>query len=177
MRKNQQEEFFYIDEVLKEQLYGNHIFIDPGKRSLLTMMDDDGKFLSYTNKQRITETKRLKYQALLQNYKDKLEITIKEEELTGYNSKSCDLIKFKEYIDKKLEINEQLYPLYQETKFRQYKWYYYLNIKRADDKMLNQIENKFGKDSIIIIANLFLHQNSYALINLSYYGKQLYGNH
>lgn len=153
LRKNQQEEFFYIDEVLKEQLYGNHIFIDPGKRSLLTMMDDDGKFLSYTNKQRITETKRLKYQALLQNYKDKLEITIKEEELTGYNSKSCDLIKFKEYIDKKLEINEQLYPLYQETKFRQYKWYYYLNIKRADDKMLNQIENKFGKDSIIIIGD------------------------
>lgn len=152
-KENKKEEFLYIDEVSKNQLEGNHIFIDPGKRSLLTMMDDDGNFLSYTNKQRITETKRLKYQALLQNYKDKLEITIKETELIGYNSKSCNLIKFKEYIDKKLEINEELYPLYQETKFRQYKWYSYLNTKRADDKMLNLIENKFGKDSIIIIGD------------------------
>jgi len=151
--KKNVEEFPYIDEVSKEQLEGNHIFIDPGKKSLLTMMDDNGNFLSYTNKQRITETKRLKYQSLLQNYKDKLEITIKETELTGYNSKSCDLIKFKEYIDKKLEINDELYPLYQETKFRQYKWYSYLNTKRAEDKMLNLIENKFGKDSIIIIGD------------------------
>ena len=44
-------EFPYIDDVDKEELKGNHIFIDPGKRSLFTMMNDDGKFYSYTNKQ------------------------------------------------------------------------------------------------------------------------------
>jgi hypothetical protein len=37
-----QYEFPYIDNVSKELLDGNHIFIDTGKRSLLTMMDDDG---------------------------------------------------------------------------------------------------------------------------------------
>ena len=44
-------EFPYIDDVDKEELKGNHIFIDPGKRSLFTIMNDDGKFYSYTNKQ------------------------------------------------------------------------------------------------------------------------------
>ena len=38
-------EFEYIEDVNKEELKGKHIFIDPGKRSLFTMMNDDGKFL------------------------------------------------------------------------------------------------------------------------------------
>jgi hypothetical protein len=62
-------EFPYIDEIPMEALKGKHIFIDPGKRSLFTMMDDKGKFCSYTNGMRIKETKRLKYQRLLRyNY-------------------------------------------------------------------------------------------------------------
>ena len=39
------------------------------------MMDDDGNYFSYTNKQRINETKRIKYSSLLKNYKDKQHIT------------------------------------------------------------------------------------------------------
>jgi len=75
-------EFPYIDDVDKEELKGNHIFIDPGKRSLFTMMNDDGKFYFYTNKQRINETKRLKYQKILKKYKNELNITSKENELS-----------------------------------------------------------------------------------------------
>ena len=58
-------EFPYIDEVSKDFLDGKHLFIDPGKRTLLQMMDDDGNYFSYTNKQRIKETKRIKYSSLL----------------------------------------------------------------------------------------------------------------
>jgi NADH:ubiquinone oxidoreductase subunit len=97
-KKEIQHEFPYIDEVSKELLDGKHIYIDPGKRSLLTIMNDDGDFLSYTNKQLIHETKRLKYQALLKNYKDKIDITTKENALSIFNSKTCSLEKFKEYI-------------------------------------------------------------------------------
>ncbi len=146
-------EFFYIDEVPKEKLTGRHIFIDPGKRSLLTMMDDDGNFLSYTNRQKICETKRLKYQSLLQNYKNKLDISIKEQVLSVFNSKTCNLERFKTYMMVKIMINQELYPLYQNEKFRQYKWYSYINRKRSEDNLLNQIENKYGKDSIIIIGD------------------------
>lgn len=146
-------EFPYIDDVDKEELKGNHIFIDPGKRSLFTMMNDDGKFYSYTNKQRINETKRLKYQKILKKYKDELNITSKENELSLYNSKSCNMIKYNDFITKKLNTNEMLYKLYQNTKFRQYKWYAFINKKRTEDNMLNKIEKTFTKDSIIIIGD------------------------
>jgi len=152
-KKETQHEFPYIDEVETEELEGKHIFIDPGKRNLLTMMDDDGNYLSYTNKQRIRETKRMKYHSLLKNYKDKLDITPKENTLSVFNSKTCNLENFKEYITEKIKVNQELYTLYQNEKFRKYKWYAYINKKRSEDNMLNKIENKFGKDVKIIIGD------------------------
>lgn len=146
-------EFPYIDDVDKEELKGNHIFIDPGKRSLFTMMNDDGKFYSYTNKQRVNETKRLKYQNILKKYKDSLNITSKENELSSYNSKSCNIDCFNDFITKKISTNEVLYKLYQNNKFRQYKWYAFINKKRTEDNMLNKIEKTYTKDSIIIIGD------------------------
>ena len=143
-------EFPYIEDVDKEELKGNHIFIDPGKRSLFTMMNDDGKFYSYTNKQRVNETKRLKYQNILKKYRDELQITSKENELSSYNSKSCNITKYNEFITKKISTNEVLYKLYQNNKFRQYKWYAFINKKRTEDNMLNKIEKTYTKDSIII---------------------------
>jgi len=146
-------EFPYIDEVSKDFLDGKHLFIDPGKRSLLTMMDDDGNYFSYTNKQRITETKQIKYSSLLKNYKDKQHITEIENTLSLFNSKTCDIEKFKEYIKEKLKVNDAIATLYQDEKFRQYKWYSYINTKRTEDNMLNKIENKYGKDIKIIIGD------------------------
>jgi hypothetical protein len=146
-------EFPYIDEVSKDFLDGKHLFIDPGKRSLLTMMDDDGNYFSYTNKQRIKETKRIKYSSLLKNYKDKQHITEIENTLSLFNSKTCDIEKFKEYIKEKLKVNYAIATLYQDEKFRKYKWYSYINTKRTEDNMLNKIENKYGKDIKIIIGD------------------------
>jgi hypothetical protein len=146
-------EFPYIDDVSKELLEGKHIFIDPGKRSLFSMMDDDGNYFSYTNRMYLKETKRLKYQALLKNYKDKIGITEIEEGLNKYNSKTCDIEKFQEYINSKLKTNEKLIPLYQQLKFRQYKWYSYINKKRTEDNMVNKITKKYSKDHIIIIGD------------------------
>ena len=147
------QDFPYIDDVEKEELKGSHIFIDPGKRSLFTMMNDDGKFYSYTNKQRVNETKRLKYQNILKKYRDELEITSKENELSSYNSKSCIINKYREFITKKINTNEVLYKLYQNNKFRQYRWYAFINKKRTEDNMLNKIEKTYTKDSIIIIGD------------------------
>jgi hypothetical protein len=134
-------------------LEGKHIFCDPVKRSLFSMMDDDGNHFSYTNRMYLKETKRLKYKALLKNYKDKIGITEIEEGLNKYNSKSCNVYKFQEYITEKIKANERLIPLYQELKFRQYKWYSYVNKKRTEDNMINKIAKKYSKNHIIIIGD------------------------
>jgi len=117
------------------------------------MMNDDGKFFSYTNKQRISETKRLKYQTILKKYKDELNITPIENELSSFNSKSCNLNNYNNFITKKLSTNEILYKIYQDDNFRRYKWYSYINKKRTEDRMLNKIEKVYGKDSIVVIGD------------------------
>ena len=148
-------EFPYIDDIDKKELDGKHIFIDPGKRSLFTMMDDNNNFLTYTNKEHMYKTKRLKYSKTLNIYKTNLGITELETELTGFNSKSCIFQDFKKYIKKKLEINESLHDLYNNNnnKFKQYKWYSFINKKRAEDNLLNKIEKKYSKEHIIIIGD------------------------
>jgi hypothetical protein len=146
-------EFKYIDEVDKELLQGSHIFIDPGKRSLLSMMDDNGKFTSYTHGQRLHATKHYKYQRLLTNYRTKLGIIEHEKLLIGTNSKSCNMDTFKTFVNVKLQVNETVVPLYTNVKFRQYRWYGYINNQRADVNMVNQIKNAYGSESIIVMGD------------------------
>jgi len=147
------DEFPYIDDVNKDELKGNHIFIDPGKRSLLTMMDDNNKFISYTNREHMERTKRLKYSNKLSTYKTTLGITTFENTLSDFNSKSCVVEDFKNFIKKKLEVNEKVRELYNNNKFRQYKWYSFINKKRAEDNLLNKIEKEYSKEHIIIIGD------------------------
>lgn len=152
-KKEEIPEFPYIEDVDKEQLKGKHIFIDPGKRTLFTMMDDNGKFFSYTNKQRINETKRVKYQNIIHKHKDKLGITEKEHQYNVFNSKSCDISTYKQYMLAKINLNYEVYKSYQDNKFRQCRWYAFINKKRTEDNMLNKIEKTYSKDSIIIIGD------------------------
>ena len=123
------------------------VYCDPGKRDLLTMMNDDGKVFRYSNRQRMNETKRLKYQELLLNHKNKFGITDIENSLSKYNSKTCMLDKFKDYIINKNEINDKLFESYYNEKFRQYKWYSYINKSRSENKLLNTINNIFNENS------------------------------
>ena len=102
-------------------------------------MDDNGQHLMYNNRNHLKGTKRLKYQRLLHNYKNKLKIPSLETQLSGFNSKSCDRIEFTEYLHKKLEISNKTVPLYWDKKFRQYKWYINVSIKKYF--LTNRIKN------------------------------------
>ena len=147
-------EFPYIDEVDKYLLEQKKcIYNDPGKRDLFNMIDDEGNRFTYSNKQRVKETKRLKYQRLIKNLKDTLGISKIENTLSIYNSKTCDFDKFKKYIEEKNKVNDKLFILYENEKFRQYKWYSYINKKRTEDNMNNLIKKKFGKNINIIYGN------------------------
>lgn len=99
IEKTEYIEFPYIDEVDKSILERKKcVFVDPGKRDLMSILDDEGNRFTYSNKQRVKETKRLKYQRIIKNLKDTLGICEIENTLSNYNSKTCDLQKFKHYI-------------------------------------------------------------------------------
>ena len=131
-------EFLYIDEVSPEDLEGWHLYLDPGTKSLLTGVSDepDDPYFQYTSRQRLNITKRIKYQRLVRNQRDKQGIPEIEQLLSGYNSKTCDLVMFRLYMIKKIMVNQQLYDKYLLPKYRQYKWYGYLNRMRADHQLV-----------------------------------------
>lgn len=116
-------------------------------------MRNKKKVLRYSNRQHLQRTKRLKYKKLLYNYKGKNGIKDIEKELTSYNSKSCDFDKFKAYIKKKNEINQVLFEKYEAEVFRKYKWYGYINRRRAETDLVRQITKTFGKDTTIIYGD------------------------
>lgn len=140
-------QFPYLEELndteIEELKNANKVYVDPGKRDLLYMMNNDGKIFVYSNKQYVHETKKLKYQRLLQNFKNEKKITKKENELKDFNSKTCDYKKFKEYILNKNKINGELMKKYQHEKFRKYKWYALINKKKAESKLINTIKKTF----------------------------------
>jgi len=103
---HKQSEFLYIDELDGDYTKLNkYVCVDPGKKCLLYMKDKNGNKFRYSNKMHIKRSKRLKYQKILQNYKDKNNISELESELSKYNSKSCNLENFKEFICIKNKLN------------------------------------------------------------------------
>ena len=153
-------EFIYIEELvkydimrekLKKQLDAQIlVYGDPGKRSPLYLLGENGKYFNYTNKMRLHETKRLKYTQLITNKKKKMyvnEKTVEEIEstLSVYNSKSCILKNFEEYIKKKLSVNLLLKTFYIDTYFRKLNWFTYLNTHRHESKLMDKLKNTFGR--------------------------------
>ena len=160
IKKNKPEkyiEFPYLEELSDIQYNSlknnNWVVCDPGRKNLLYMMNENGETLKYSNKQHMHKTKRLKYQRLIHNYKNANGISSIENNLSLFNSKSCIIDNFKNYINKKNELNKVLLEKYKEDIFRKYKWYSYINRKKAETDIVREIKNKFGNDTTIIMGD------------------------
>ena len=149
IKKKKHVEFPYLEELtdseIEELKKANKVYVNPGKRKLLYMMDDNGKIFVYSNRQHVKKTKRLKYQKLLENYKETEKIAEKENELKDFNSKTCNYEKFKEYIKNKNRVNGELMKKYENERFRKYKWYSFINRKKAESKLINTIKKVFKR--------------------------------
>lgn len=150
-------EFPYLEELndaqYNELKSNNWVVSDPGKRCLFYFKNKEGKTLRYTNKKHMKKTKRLKYQRLIKNYRDKKGITKIEQQLSTYNSKSCVYDEYKKYIRNKNKLNEELLDKYKEDIYRKYKWYSYINRKRTETDLVREIKETYTKDSILIIGD------------------------
>ena len=147
----------YLEDLTQEQIEElkkcEWVTCDPGKNNLFFFKSSNGIVFRYSNKMHLKRTKRLKYQTLLKNYKDKKEISKIENELSKYNSKTCDFDKFKEYVKEKNKINKLLFEAYEDEIFRKYKWYGYINRKRTEANLVNDIKTHFNENIIIILGD------------------------
>ena len=152
-KKSEKDEFPYIDDINPEVLNGNVVVIDPGKRSLLTMMDRNGRFLSYTNREHMRSNYRLHYQEKTRRNREKLEIIPLEKTFNECSSRSCDPVRWKKYREKWEEVYEELFRRYEEKSFRQYRWYSHIQKKRTGDKLLNKIRSFYGEDAVLVMGD------------------------
>jgi len=153
----QEQDFHNIEDLSLEQLNEvaprNIVGCDPGKRSLVYMMDDKGNKLQYTAPQRKRESKAKTNQRILLVEKKRNNIIEKETHLSVQNSKSVDYEKFKVFLVEKDKLNKETLDFYQRDVWRKMKFRQYSYGKKSMDKFLNKIKETFGENILIGYGN------------------------
>jgi len=152
-----EQDFYNIEDLSKEQLdtleERNVVGCDPGKRSLVYMMDKNGNKLQYTAPQRKRESKAKTNQRILLEEKKRNNIIEKETHLSLQNSKSVDYNKFKVYLVEKDKLNKETTEFYKRETWRKMKFRQYSYGKKSIDTFLNKIKETFGENILIGYGN------------------------
>lgn len=147
---------YFSNEELKLLEKENKVYIDPGKRVILSMLGDNGKYYAYSRFQRDKDMKKDLYNKRELKMKNKNEIYMDSIEpvnmiaLEGkipQTSKSCIYENFIEYVRFKNEYFEEFSNFYNKKIFRQLKWYGYINKQRSEAKLVKNIIIQFGQNS------------------------------
>jgi len=153
----QEQDFYNIEDLSKEQLdtlkERNIVGCDPGKRSLVYMMDKNGNKLQYTAPQRKRESKTKTNQRILLLERKRNGIIEKETHLSFQNSKSVDYANFKNYLVEKDKLNKETTEFYKKEVWRKMKFRQYSYSKKSIDTFLNKIKETFGENILIGYGN------------------------
>ena len=153
----EEQDFYNIEDLSKEQLDTlkdrTIIGCDPGKRSLVYMMDNKGNKLQYTAPQRKRESKAKCNQRILLYERKKNGIIEKETQLSFQNSKSVNYDKFKIYLVEKNKLNKETIEFYKRDTWRKMKFRQYSYGKKSIDTFLNKIKETFGENLLIGYGN------------------------
>ena len=82
----------------------------------------------------------------------KLDKDLQDEKIWSDREKSLNISKFKEYIQKKSEINGMLFSFYEKYIFRKLRLQSYRNTKWSEQKMLNNFKRIFGNEKDVIVC-------------------------
>ena len=141
------------DNELNELKPRKIIGCDPGKRSLVYMVDEDGNKLQYTAPQKRMESKAKRNAYVLRIEKRKHDIIEKETILSFYNGKTTNYSKFKSYLVEKTRLNNDTIEFYQRDVWRKMKFRSYSYGKKTIDVFLNNIKDTFGENLLIGYGN------------------------
>jgi hypothetical protein len=153
----EEQDFYNIEDLSKGQLDRlkdrTIIGCDPGKRSLVYMMDNKGNKLQYTAPQRKRESKAKCNQRILLYERKKNGIIEKETQLSFQNSKSVNYDKFKICLVEKNKLNKETIEFYKRDTWRKMKFRQYSYGKKSIDTFLNKIKETFGENLLIGYGN------------------------
>tara|TARA_B110000285_G_scaffold196983_1_gene228296 strand:- start:841 stop:2727 length:1887 start_codon:yes stop_codon:yes gene_type:complete len=152
-----EQDFHNIEDLSIEQLdtlkERNIVGCDPGKHSLVYMMDSQGNKLQYTASQRKIESYGKRNERILLQEKKRNNIIEKETHLSRKNSKSVDYEKFKVFLVEKDKLNKETTEFYKRDVWRKMKFRQYSYGKKSIDTFLNKIKETFGDNVLIGYGN------------------------
>lgn len=144
--------FNEIDDLYLDELNDNElkicqtkklVSVDPGKATLVYMMDNEGNQLKYGCKQREIESYRLHMNRIMKYEKKKNKIQEFESILSDSTCKTVNYLKFKEYIKIKNQINDLTRYFYENIKFRKQNWRTWIYQRKSEDQFIQHIEEIF----------------------------------
>ena len=158
--KTKDNEYMKIDTMSKNYLNVvdglNWCVIDPGVGTLFCILSKDGKT-------RYNYTKKFHNNRVSFNKINKKIIKIKQEKITQIeNDLSKEDIRlktsnnyetFKLYYTRKMLIHKELETLYNDERLNKLKWNLFVNEKRAENMIINDIKKKFGEDVVLILGD------------------------
>ena len=153
----QEQDFHNIEDLSTEHLDTlkdrNIVGCDPGKHSLVYMMDSQGNKLQYTASQRKIESYGKRNERILLQEKKRNNLIEKETHLSSKNSKSVDYEKFKIFLVEKDKLNKETSEFYRKEVWRKMKFRQYSYGKKSIDTFLNKIKETFGSNVLIGYGN------------------------
>ena len=155
-KANINKEFKYFTDITDDEFnecYKNYVVIDPGKRNIYTMYNEEKGKLIYSSKQRNKDLKKYRNQNNNLKYIKKNNMQPLLDELSDCNSKSCNIEKFKKYIEVRNKNFDVLTKLYNESDLRKIKWNTYNNTRRTENNLINSIIKKYGKNVTLFIGD------------------------
>jgi len=152
----EQDDEIYINKLTNEDIQKcknkKLVSVDPGKHSLVYMLDENKNKLRYTAPQRRIESLRKRNSKIILREKIKNEIIKKETKLSKYNCKTVNYNNFKKYITEKTKLNDDVKLFYEKILFRKLKWRSCIYTRKSEDNFLNNIKKKFGNKNDILIC-------------------------
>lgn len=122
----------------------SRVGVDPGRKNLVTLVDQDGRKLRYTSKQRMFESGLARYREIMDREKRKASIHLKEAALSKLKHNTVDPEAYFAYLLAKSRVDDETRAFYLQEKWRSWKFRMYCRRKGSEDSLLNQMEGIFG---------------------------------
>jgi hypothetical protein len=158
--KDEKNEFLKIDNMSKKYLEIlnklNWVVIDPGMNSLFTMSSNNKKIkYDYTKQLHLNRTSYKRMIKRIEKHKidkiKKIESELSKEDNRGKTSNLYE--DFLKYYNKKIKSYHELTKLYNCKKLNKMKWNHFINGKRSENMLVNDIKSKFGNDVVLILGD------------------------
>ena len=107
------------------------------------MIDEENNFYKYSASRRRFETYTKRCNEIINKEKIKNKIIEKETELSLNNSRTLKIDDYKKFIINKNKLNNEVKDFYNKILFRKLNFRRYIRTKQSEEKLLNEIEDKF----------------------------------